>query len=126
MRALNRSHSADMGSTRWDWGTRLPQLTDRPRAPNSLTKEGGRRHGAVAARDHDADARLHEGDREVYDLGPLLVYGERADGHVRALVEHLVSEAGRLKQVEAARLSREETSDGVRETLTRMAQGKGA
>lgn len=54
-----------------------------------LTQEGRGGHGAIAACHHDADACLHEGDREVHDLRPLLVDGEGADGHVGALVEHL-------------------------------------
>lgn len=54
-----------------------------------LTEEGGGGHSAVAAGHHDADARLHEGHRKIHDLGPLLVDGEGADGHVRTLVEDL-------------------------------------
>jgi len=54
-----------------------------------LTQEGGGGDGAVAPGHHDADARLHEGHGEVHDLGALLVDGEGADGHVRALVVHL-------------------------------------
>lgn len=33
-----------------------------------LTEERGRRDGAVAPRDHDADARLYEGHGEIDDL----------------------------------------------------------
>lgn len=54
-----------------------------------LTEEGRGGHGAIAACHHDADACLYKRDGEVHDLRPLLIDGERADGHVRTLIEHL-------------------------------------
>lgn len=41
-----------------------------PEAPGEflLTKKGGRGDGSVATGDHDTDARLNEGHREVNDL----------------------------------------------------------
>lgn len=57
--------------------------------PGWLTEEGRGGHSAIAACHHDADARLYKGDREVHDLGPLLIDGKGADGHVRTLIEHL-------------------------------------
>lgn len=54
-----------------------------------LTEESRRRHGAVAARNHDADAGLHERNGELDDLRPLLVDGEGPDGHVRSVGHHL-------------------------------------
>lgn len=55
----------------------------------SRTQEGRGGDGAVAASHHHADARLHEGHREVHDLGALLIDGEGANGHVCPLVVHL-------------------------------------
>lgn len=63
-----------------------------------LTKEGRRRDGAVAAGNHDADARLHEGHREIDDLRTFLVDGEGADGHVSSSVEDLSGEDKQRKK----------------------------
>lgn len=54
-----------------------------------LTEEGRRGNGAVAAGDHDADARLDKRHREVDDFRTLLVDGEGADGHVGSSVQDL-------------------------------------
>lgn len=57
-----------------------------------LTKErwGGNR--PVAPGHHDADPRLDEGHREVYDLWPFLVDSERPHCHVSVLQHHLEEE----------------------------------
>lgn len=58
-----------------------------------LTKEGWGGDRPVAPGHHDADPRLDEGHREVYDLWPLLVDGERPHRHVSVLQHHLEEEA---------------------------------
>lgn len=64
-------------------------------AGTSLTQEGRRWDCPVAPSDHHADASLHKRYGEVDDLRAFLIDGERADGHVCTLVNHLSQEKQR-------------------------------
>lgn len=92
--SLHGSHTPVQATLGWDPGPTLletvaqPWLSVNP-CPGWLTQEGRGGYSAIAACHHDADARLYKGDGEVHDLGPLLIDGKRADGHVRTLIEHL-------------------------------------
>lgn len=63
-----------------------------------LTKESRRGHGAIAARNHDADSSLHEGNRELYDLRPLFINGKRTNGHVSPVGHHLENKTSDVRE----------------------------
>lgn len=66
-----------------------------------FTEEGRGRDGPIAARHHDADARLHEGHGEVNGLWPLLVDGQWTNCHHRLLIHHLVNRENNSSQCDS-------------------------